>query len=249
MAEEDKNYYSVLQCDITASNDVINKAARKLSLKYHPDKNPDPAASKLFQDVQEAKEFLLDEDKRKAYDDKLSAALKRKAHEAEKLSKMGESRKRFKQNLEQRLQVEKSADHIKNVNGSSSSSSSSRSDNGGAFTNQQQQQSTVDFSKRRKTINKSKNSKVRNQSKIYKGEEDHDDIDNDEEKSIHSLNQDINKNANIDVPLNRKKSMMVDVMKPTDDGRPPLPVSYAEFIEKEARIFKKLGLQLNLKND
>ena len=61
--------------------------------------------------------------------------------------------------------------------------------------------------------------------------------------------KDINKNANIDVPLNRKKSMMVDVTKPTDDGRPPLPVSYAEFIEKEARIFKKLGLQLNLKND
>ena len=220
--EEEVDYYSILQCDITSSKDVINKAARKLSLKYHPDKNPDPAASKLFQQIQEAKEFLLDEDKRKSYDSKISASLKRKAHDAEKLSKMGESRKRFKKNLELRLQVEKDSEDLDNHNRRSSD------DVGGLKQQKQQQQqqrSSVYSSKK----NKNKSNKFASQNKF--------DEEADEKEKSDSIN---------DMPLKQRKSMMVDVMNTTSDNRPPLPSSYAEFIEKEANIFSRLGRHLNL---
>ncbi len=36
-----KDYYKILQVDKNASQKDIKKAFRKLSSKYHPDKNPD----------------------------------------------------------------------------------------------------------------------------------------------------------------------------------------------------------------
>jgi len=53
----------------SANSDEIKKAYRKLSLKYHPDKNPGkPEVVELFQKISEAYETLGDEEKRRNYD-------------------------------------------------------------------------------------------------------------------------------------------------------------------------------------
>ena len=62
------DYYKILGLSKSASSADIKKAYRKLSLKYHPDKNPDPEASGKFAEISNAYDVLSDEDKRKTYD-------------------------------------------------------------------------------------------------------------------------------------------------------------------------------------
>ena len=64
------DYYSILGVHKNTSKDDIKKAYRKLSLQYHPDKNPDniEESKKKFQQITEAFEVLSDDNKRKAYD-------------------------------------------------------------------------------------------------------------------------------------------------------------------------------------
>lgn len=65
-----KDYYKTLGVDKKASQADIKKKFRKLALKYHPDKNPDDAASEAkFKEVNEAYEVLGDPEKRKKYDE------------------------------------------------------------------------------------------------------------------------------------------------------------------------------------
>ena len=77
-SSEDIDWYKILGCTLGSSREVIEKAARKLSAKFHPDKNPDPAAAPVFLKIQKAKDFLLDDEKRKEYDDKIPAETKSK---------------------------------------------------------------------------------------------------------------------------------------------------------------------------
>lgn len=63
-----KDYYKILGVSRTASSAEIKKAYRKLSLKYHPDKNPSKDAADKFAEISVAYEALYDEDKRKIYD-------------------------------------------------------------------------------------------------------------------------------------------------------------------------------------
>lgn len=64
-----KNYYYFLGVNEKATDEEIKKAYRKLSLKYHPDKNAgDPYFEERFREVKEAYDVLINPDKRKAYD-------------------------------------------------------------------------------------------------------------------------------------------------------------------------------------
>ena len=63
------NHYKVLGLEETASKDEIKKAFRTLSLKYHPDRNPNNKdAVDKFQEINNSYEVLSDEQKRREYD-------------------------------------------------------------------------------------------------------------------------------------------------------------------------------------
>lgn len=69
-----KDYYYFLGITQDASAEDIKRAYRKLSLKYHPDKNEnDVFFSDRFREIQEAYETLTDTERRKLYDQNLSS--------------------------------------------------------------------------------------------------------------------------------------------------------------------------------
>jgi len=71
---DEVNHYMVLGVAPDAEDDVIKRAYRKLSLKYHPDKNTgNPKAKKSFEAVASAYEVLSDENARALYDGELDA--------------------------------------------------------------------------------------------------------------------------------------------------------------------------------
>lgn len=66
---KDTTLYNRLEVPENASNAEIMKSYKKLAIKNHPDKNPDdPNASVKLQELNQAKEILLDAEKRKIYD-------------------------------------------------------------------------------------------------------------------------------------------------------------------------------------
>lgn len=67
-----KNYYDILGITSTATVQEIKDAYKKLAQKFHPDINDNDDFSEAFKNINEAKETLLDEKKRKDYDQKLT---------------------------------------------------------------------------------------------------------------------------------------------------------------------------------
>lgn len=65
---EEDDCYDLLGVPTSAPASDIKKAYYKLSLKYHPDKNPDPETKSKFQKIATAYEILKDEAKREQYD-------------------------------------------------------------------------------------------------------------------------------------------------------------------------------------
>lgn len=64
-----KDYYYILGVTPKASSDEIKKAYRKLSIKFHPDKNDgDSFFEERFKEIQEAYEVLSNAARRTAYD-------------------------------------------------------------------------------------------------------------------------------------------------------------------------------------
>jgi len=63
-----RDYYKVLGVKRNAKSGDIKRAYRKLSLKYHPDKNSSPDAADKFAEIGTAYEVLSDEEKRSLYD-------------------------------------------------------------------------------------------------------------------------------------------------------------------------------------
>jgi DnaJ family protein C protein 25 len=64
----DDDCYDLLGVPTSATASDIKKAYYKLSLKHHPDKNPDPETKEKFQKIATAYEILKDEVKREQYD-------------------------------------------------------------------------------------------------------------------------------------------------------------------------------------
>ena len=62
------NFYDILGVSKDATDEDIKKAYRKLSLQYHPDRNKSPEANEKFKEINEAKEYLSDRNKRQQYD-------------------------------------------------------------------------------------------------------------------------------------------------------------------------------------
>ena len=52
-----KIYYDILNIEPNSDSDTIKKAYRRLSLKYHPDKNNDDSV--MFNKITQAYEFLI----------------------------------------------------------------------------------------------------------------------------------------------------------------------------------------------
>jgi molecular chaperone DnaJ len=65
-----RDYYEVLGIGKNASADEIKQAYRRLTLKYHPDRNPEDQkqAEEKFKEICEAYEVLSDPQKRQTYD-------------------------------------------------------------------------------------------------------------------------------------------------------------------------------------
>jgi len=64
-----KDYYYILGIDENASIEEVKKAYRKLSLKFHPDKNEgDKFFEERFKEINEAYETLVDPEKKRIYD-------------------------------------------------------------------------------------------------------------------------------------------------------------------------------------
>ena len=61
-----ETYYDILGIDENSSIDDIKSAYKKLSLKYHPDRNPE--GSDMFIKINQAYKTLSDETRRKVYD-------------------------------------------------------------------------------------------------------------------------------------------------------------------------------------
>ncbi|XP_057462692.1 chaperone protein dnaJ 50 [Actinidia eriantha] len=65
---DEDDCYDILGVSQSANASEIKKSYYKLSLKYHPDKNPDPESRKLFVKIANAYEILKDEATREQYD-------------------------------------------------------------------------------------------------------------------------------------------------------------------------------------
>ena len=64
----ERDYYEVLGVGRSASSAELKKAFRRLAMKFHPDRNPEPSAQEKFKEARQAYEILGDDHKRALYD-------------------------------------------------------------------------------------------------------------------------------------------------------------------------------------
>jgi DnaJ homolog subfamily C member 17 len=90
--------YTFLSVSKDATESEIRTAYRKQSLLYHPDKNPDPSAPRIFHQLKLARDILLSPSARSAYDNVQRA----KAAKAARTAKYDDERRRMQKDLEDR---------------------------------------------------------------------------------------------------------------------------------------------------
>lgn len=74
-------YYEILELTPTANEADIRKSYKRLSLKWHPDKNHNsPEATNKFKQISEAYQILSDDLRRQTYDKKLRHEAHRRNH-------------------------------------------------------------------------------------------------------------------------------------------------------------------------
>ena len=96
-----ENPYTVLSVEAAATKQAIDKAYKKLALKYHPDKNranPEKAAIQ-FNRVKQAHAFLTDPKNRQQYDAAVAKKRRRSEQEQKRLAEMDTKRRKMKEEL------------------------------------------------------------------------------------------------------------------------------------------------------
>lgn len=78
-----KDYYKILGIQRQSSAQEIKSAYRTMSMKWHPDKNPNVDVTSVMQDINEAYAILKNEEKRKRYDMEYDIFFEKFAHDAE----------------------------------------------------------------------------------------------------------------------------------------------------------------------
>ena len=63
-----KDYYKILGIHCSATDEEIKRAYRTMSMKWHPDMNPDADVTSMMQDINEAYAILKNKEKRHRYD-------------------------------------------------------------------------------------------------------------------------------------------------------------------------------------
>lgn len=132
--ENEIDWYEILNCSIESTKEEIERAARFLSRKYHPDRNKEIIAKEIFLKIQKAKDFLLDDKKREEYDKNMKLKIKRKEYDEKRYKHMNNKRKKMREDLEEK---------VGNVNKSTSSSMTSSSSSTTTTNSTQQNQSNL----------------------------------------------------------------------------------------------------------
>ncbi len=81
-----------------ASKEEIKKAYRRLAMRLHPDRNPDPKATELFAELQDSYDVLMSPTGSKSTSTSARSQTKRKQQTPEEKAK--EARKRYQEHLE-----------------------------------------------------------------------------------------------------------------------------------------------------
>jgi curved DNA-binding protein CbpA len=103
--EFEHDWYGILGLNAPSPIDDVIRAARKLAIKFHPDKTTDPDAPAKFLLIQKAKDILSDENRKKLIDEHALTRKKRQDYENLRNNEMDKNRKRFRDELERRVEA------------------------------------------------------------------------------------------------------------------------------------------------